>query len=389
MVRRHEGRFFYTPTEESFMKKPGKFFSISAGFILLLIITGSCSGASQNVDISFTGQVTWQDIEGGFYGIITPEGTEYLPFNLPDNYQVDGVTVDIIGTVTQDVMTMHMWGEPIEIQSIKTANAENPFLKPWYSPALNLPLPGDKTQAEILIMAASGMQHGLDTIERQVSSIARNLTKNGIEGDNIKNMLQKGLEIPGVHELVFLSETGKLAVIVPEKYEHFAGEDVSGQNFNSQILSYPASGMSEYFATVEGLNAVMVSYPVFTAEKKVAGYVSALFDPRNLTEIYSLPFLNGTKFDLMVAQPDGRILYDANPETNGQEMWNSSTIDKSPDLLSCAAHFQNAQAGTCKYTSYKNNSDENQKTDAMWTTVGLHETPWRIFVLSRQSDSIE
>jgi hypothetical protein len=357
--------------------------NICAGLVFFLIFVANCSGATQNSEISFIGQVKWQDIEGGFYGIITFDGTKYLPLNLPESYKVDGVTVDIIGTVPTDVMTIQMWGESIKIKSISPVNENNPFIQPWYTPDGNQSYYENETMAEHLTMASSGLQSGLDMIDNQVSSIAKNLTRDGIEEKKLKSILLQGLEIPGVRQVSFMDKTGKITSIIPEKYDSFEGEDVSGQDFTSGLLSYPVPGMSEYFTMNEGMDAVIVSYPVFSADKKVLGYVEALFDPGNLTEVYALPLMKGTKFDLMVSQPDGKILYDTHPDMNGQEIWNNTIFNKFPDLLSWAAHYQNANGGIDQYSYYRGSSDEIAKTDVIWTTVGLHGTPWRIFILSR------
>lgn len=365
------------------MKNAGRLYILFLGLIIVLTIAGYCSATPISPELSLTGQVTWQDLEGGFYGIITPDGTRYLPVNLVEEYQYDGVTVDITGTDAPDVVTMQMWGEPITILSISPVNKENPFVQPWYAPESNLSISMSEDQAEHLVMAASGLQTGLDTIDRKVAAIAQNLTKTGKGREELDLKLQEGLDEPGALFLTYLDTTGKVTAIVPKTYERFRGEDVSGQDFTKDRLSYPAPVMSEYFRLNEGMDAVILSYPVFSEDKKVEGYVSAIIDPANLTEIYSLPFLDDTGYDLMVTEPDGTILYDGHPDMNGQELWNNPIFAEFPDLHSWAAHFQNAQAGIDQYTYYRSNSEDIATTDAIWTTVGLHNTPWRISVLQR------
>ena len=357
--------------------------NICTGFLIFLFIVGNCSATPQKTDISFNGQVTWLDIEGGFYGIITPDGSKYLPVNLPDGYKVDGVTVDVTGIIPDDVMTIQMWGKPIRIQSINPVNKDNPFIQPWYAPDDNMSNYGNENISENLVMAASGLQNGLNLIDGQLLSIAQNMSINGTVEKNIKNQLLHGLEMPAVMQLSYMDKTGKVTKIVPEKYDSFEGEDVSGQDFASSLISYPVPGMSGYFTMKEGIDAVILAYPVFSVDKKVSGYVEALFDPASLAEKYALPFLDGTKYDLMVAQPDGKILYDGHPDMNGQETWNNSIFDEFPDLLNFTAHYQNAEAGIDQYTYYRGNSKEIVKKDAIWTTVALHGTPWRVFILSR------
>ena len=365
------------------MNYPGSLYTIFLGLVIFLIIIGNCSAAPQNPELTFTGQVTWQDLEGGFYGIITPDGTTYLPLNLLEDYQYNGVTVDITGKDAPDAVTMQMWGKPITILSINPVNKENPFVQPWYAPENNLTVVMSEDQAEYLVMAASGLQTGLDAIDKKVSSIAQNLTGNGIVKEELYSILSRGLDEPGVYLISYMDTTGKITVIVPDKYERFEGEDVSGQDFSSGILSYPVPGMSDFFTLNEGMDAVILAYPVFSKDKKVTGYVSAVFDPVNLTETYSLPFLNETNYELMVAEPDGTILYDGHPDMNGQEMWDNPMFAEFPDLHSWAAHYQNAKAGIDQYSYYRTDTEDIAKTDVIWTTVSLHGTPWRIFLLKR------
>jgi hypothetical protein len=363
-------------------KKNGLIYIIS-GFVILLFIISNCSAATNGLEISLTGQISWQDIEGGFYGIITPDGSMYTPLNLPDGYKTDGLTVDITGTIPADVNTIQMWGSPLQIKSIKPVNTGNPFIIPWYSNSTSISEYGNKTMAGYLVMVASGLQDGLDKIDRKVASNAENLTSNGTGKDNLEKQLLSVLKLTGVDESCFVDKTGKMVRIVPGKYAGSEGTDISTQTFTSNLLKYPVPAMSEHFSLVEGMDAVVIAYPVYSSDKKVTGYIEAIIDPANLTEVYALPFLKGTEFDLMVVQPDGKILYDAHPDMNGHELWNNSIFSNFPELLSTAAHFQNADAGIDQYKYYRDNSKEIVKTDITWTTVGLHGTPWRICILSR------
>ncbi len=67
--------------------------------------------------ISGTGVITYIDLEGGFYGIITGKGTRYLPLNLAEEFKSDGLTVTFTAT-PEDVMTIQQWGQPVTILSI-------------------------------------------------------------------------------------------------------------------------------------------------------------------------------------------------------------------------------------------------------------------------------
>ncbi|NIQ04784.1 MAG: hypothetical protein GWO20_03335 [Candidatus Korarchaeota archaeon] len=63
------------------------------------------------------GTVQYIHLEGGFYGIITDNGTPYLPLNLPPPYKIDGLRI-WFKAKPKPVFTYYMWGRPIEITGI-------------------------------------------------------------------------------------------------------------------------------------------------------------------------------------------------------------------------------------------------------------------------------
>jgi heat shock protein HslJ len=73
---------------------------------------------------SDTGTVRFIELEGGFFGIITPEGNNYLPLNLPQEFQVDSIQVIFTAHEEQNGSTT-MWGIPIRIDSISRFGQQN------------------------------------------------------------------------------------------------------------------------------------------------------------------------------------------------------------------------------------------------------------------------
>src|SRR5690606_5375334 len=58
--------------------------------------------------LTFDGTVVYQDLEGGFYGIVTAQGHDLLPTNLPVEYEEDGLAVRVAGRFPDDVATARM-----------------------------------------------------------------------------------------------------------------------------------------------------------------------------------------------------------------------------------------------------------------------------------------
>ena len=61
------------------------------------------------------GVVTYQDLEGGFYGLVDEHGETYNPLNLPEEYQQDGLTVYFSFVPRTGVMSIRMWGTPVDL----------------------------------------------------------------------------------------------------------------------------------------------------------------------------------------------------------------------------------------------------------------------------------
>ncbi len=68
--------------------------------------------------VSAVGTVRFFPIEGGFFGIVAEDGSEYLPQNLAEEFQEDGLRVRFRARVLEDVMTIQMWGRPVELLDI-------------------------------------------------------------------------------------------------------------------------------------------------------------------------------------------------------------------------------------------------------------------------------
>ena len=68
--------------------------------------------------VSGLGTVRYVELEGGFYGIVADDSTRYLPQDLGTDYREDGLRVRFRAAVQDSVMTMEMWGTPVELIDI-------------------------------------------------------------------------------------------------------------------------------------------------------------------------------------------------------------------------------------------------------------------------------
>ncbi|MGV8128708.1 MAG: META domain-containing protein [Methanolinea sp.] len=74
--------------------------------------------------VSGTGTVVYMDFGGGFYGIVTDEGTHYVPGNLPASCRENGLRVTFVGREGAPMPNIRMWGTPLRILSISPVGEE-------------------------------------------------------------------------------------------------------------------------------------------------------------------------------------------------------------------------------------------------------------------------
>jgi len=88
---------------------------------LAFLFVAGCSGThSPTVPvISDTGTVRYQDLEGGFWAILGDGGGRYdVVSGLPDDMKVDGVRVKFLARPSSHGVSVHMWGQMIELEAV-------------------------------------------------------------------------------------------------------------------------------------------------------------------------------------------------------------------------------------------------------------------------------
>ncbi len=63
--------------------------------------------------------VSYQRMEGGFYGLITHDGKKLFPLNLATEYRQAGAVIRFKGHVEEGVMTIQQWGKPFKISDLQ------------------------------------------------------------------------------------------------------------------------------------------------------------------------------------------------------------------------------------------------------------------------------
>lgn len=167
---------------------------ISVGVFLLMILylcAVGCIAQETAGELSFTGQVTYIDLEGGFFGIITSDGEQYLPLDLPEEYKLDGLIVIVTGSIDPDAMSIQMWGQPLRIDLISMSD-EKPQIGGYYKgDSLALSPEEELEMASLLLMSSDALSAALNTTDTEIANVAGELKGKNLQITDLTPYLEK------------------------------------------------------------------------------------------------------------------------------------------------------------------------------------------------------
>ena len=95
----------------------------AAGLVGAGVATGAPLAQKPPARVSGTGTIVFINVEGGFYGLVSDNGTNYYPTNLEDQFCKSGMRVEFNGTVSKNQSNIVMWGTVIDLDSIRSLEA--------------------------------------------------------------------------------------------------------------------------------------------------------------------------------------------------------------------------------------------------------------------------
>jgi len=97
-----------------------RYAKLLTGIFSLILLFSACTEptAMKDGELQIEGEVTYKTIEGGFWAIQDQDQT-YVPVNLSEDYQQDGLNVEVSANETKDKASIYMAGPMIEIVSIR------------------------------------------------------------------------------------------------------------------------------------------------------------------------------------------------------------------------------------------------------------------------------
>ncbi len=239
----------------------------------------------------------------------------------------------------------------------------------------------DNDMAYFLLQLQSSVQGQLNDLDRAVADSSYQLSASGIEGEKARSILRNLTDSsPDFAEATTGSPEGKIVTAEPAAYRNSEGADTSKNDATIRLMKTKSPIFSQVFRLVEGYDASIISYPVFSATGEFIGGIGAIIKPAELLGSIIAPMLNETNYSVTVMQKDGLSLYDSDPSQVGRILFDDPMYRPYPQLLALGKNVVAKRSGMGSYVFLNKQHDRNVTKEVYWTSVGLHGNEWRLVV---------
>ncbi len=253
--------------------------------------------------------------------------------------------------------------------------------------AMTLGCAGPVKNEKQLQSATSNMQKiiqsKLANLDNDVSAAAGKIASSGLQGDQARGILNDLLKKhPYLLDCSTADPQGKIITMEPDAYRSYEGTDTATTDASKQFFAGLNEDrkpvLSNIFSAVEGVDAIVLIWPVVTEKGDVLGSVSALFKPEALLGGTIGPASATYKIKVNVAQTDGMVIYCSDGTETGKNLLTDPKYKAFPELLTMGEKLVVEKTGSAEYTYTSDATGQDVKKTVFWTTVGLHGTEWRL-----------
>lgn len=236
---------------------------------------------------------------------------------------------------------------------------------------------------DLLDQVTLGIQDALSGIDTATSDASVSLGSVGISGPMAENILvQLETAHPAVFSAITIDPSGTVVSAKPWDVQGLVGQNLVYQEAVEKALITRKPLMSDLFPLAQGCSGVVIEYPVFSDNGTFSGVVSTAFVPSDLVAPLVENATEGTSCSFMVVSPDGRILYDPDPEEVGRDTLNETLYADFPEIFEVMSQLSVDPSGHATYSIYDTGFGKVVKKECYWSTAGLHGTEWRVMIIS-------
>lgn len=201
-----------------------------------------------------------------------------------------------------------------------------------------------------------------------LQSAAEEVAKSGI-GPSAREALRRLCRAhPEATDCAVVDDKGTMQIVEPPDYSVFEGVYIGQQEQVVRLQNTKQPVLSKVFRSVEGADAVDFERPVLTPEGRLAGSVSLLFQPEFLLLTTIAGAVETSAVEAWAVQKDGSPLYDTEKGPARKALFEALGARIGEEETGLGTYFVLSKEG------------QALRKEALWTSVSLHGTTWRLIV---------
>ncbi|MCX5666213.1 MAG: cache domain-containing protein [Candidatus Omnitrophica bacterium] len=220
----------------------------------------------------------------------------------------------------------------------------------------------------------------LAEIGTDIQAAAKALSGTDLKGDAARKILNDLRKYrPYVIDCSIIDPNGIKITVEPAEYKQYEGQNRSDLPHVMSLLKNKKPVMSNVYHSAEGIHAVTVGYPIFSDKGEFLGAVRMLIRHEDFLK----PLVEDKPCRIWIIQKNGLIVYDADPEEIGKNMFSDPIFSPFEDLISFSKTVVASKNGAGSYSFYVNAPKDKTLAEkiAVWDTVGLYGTEWRVVAM--------
>jgi polar amino acid transport system substrate-binding protein len=251
---------------------------------------------------------------------------------------------------------------------------------------VNLSLVKQSNQEEmeqLLIQAEAAINAELLRLDRLLSNACQQLSTTGLTGSEAEKILDS-LCTQNSNLITYSATADKndlLLVVQPSKYSSITDQDIKHQEQNIEMHKTMRPTLSNFVYLGDGISGVMMVSPVFDSNEQLIGSLTIAFQPYQL--IYPI-VKDSTKgvYTIYALQQNGTLIYDVTTEEQGKNIFTDESYAGHTELLTFIHQVVDTRSGYGTYSYFDDlvASRPLASKEAYWTTIGIHNTDWRLVI---------
>lgn len=236
--------------------------------------------------------------------------------------------------------------------------------------------------ASLLLHDGASINSELQKLDGVVLNACQKLSSTGLTGAAAEQILN---EIYTQNSDIIINAATAdnndiLLAVQPSNYSDIIGEDITDQEQNIEMHQTMRPAVSNLIQLVEGFPGIVMVAPVFNSNGLFIGSLSIVFLPYELIHPIVKDSVQGI-YTIYALQKNGTLIYDDSPE-QGKNVFTDDEYQGYTELQAFIHNVVNMQSGYGTYSYFDDLSPSRPlvNKEAFWTTIGIHNTEWRLVI---------